>query len=1027
MNYDMRNVQLKRCLLFCTMLLIVFMVNAASQTSVQIQFRYFPDALYPRMHFPGTFNNWGPNLNGTINPGTPSQADSLDSTTGFWLKTVALSFGTVQYKIYRQLSSTPNNWSWILDPLNRSVFTESGGNQNSLLVVDSLVLFQVCAYPYTLETSTGETIFVCRSNVPSLTAGIFQPANSPQPTIRATIDNTLINNPLKYFDALSGIFTYKPAGLADGMHTFSLLVSNGSTSKTDSVRFEVRARPVQIQTPSFTTRKPTYITAGIVLKPDGSGPDSSLSSIIVTVKGTAKVVPAAHGSFLDTTAIDEGQNWIVVSTSLGKDSVLVNRIVNHTPFAEATAKLSGSSVTLDASMSSDPGGQTLTNFKWLDDPLYPLGLNGATTVSASVAKPNLPGEYYYGLIATDPDGNADTTRSYFIVNDNGSIANPAISSNPEWAKRGRIYFLFPRAASSAGTINAAALRLQYIKDLGFNIIWMMPVMKNASPINQQSGPGYNIIDFYNVAPEYGTNQDFKNFISQAHALGMKVILDVTPNHTSRFHPWSADAHANKEKSPYWNWYEHANQPGSQTNNLGSSLDADGFNYYSGFSDQLLNFNWTDVDARTEMINVYKYWIKEFGIDGYRFDVYWGPHRRYGEQYMGKPVRDALKHVKPDIFLLAEDDGTGSGTETIYADYSNGSVNGGVDAAYDFKLFFNDIRGFGFTSTAVDNLNGDIINNGYYPGPNSLYMRFMESQDEDRIAYVYSANGAVDSTTTFMKTMPMASAIFTIPGIPMIWNGQEVGKGYGDGNFDSRRRGTIDWNYSGKRLLTPHYQKLAQIRGQFKAFSTQQFKRLSSSDPLVYAFSRAYTREDGIVAVNFGASSSNVTVSFSVSDLSGWVEGGKTYIVTDLYNNKTYPVTFTAGGSTSLNLIVPAYGTAICILADSAKQVVIPTSVGNGHSDYIPTNLQLYQNYPNPFNPSTIIQFDLPKQGQVKIQIVNVLGKKVSEVTNSLYSAGIHRIVWNGRTDTGMQASSGVYFVLLQAGKATETKKIMLIK
>jgi hypothetical protein len=304
---------------------------------------------------------------------------------------------------------------------------------------------------------------------------------------------------------------------------------------------------------------------------------------------------------------------------------------------------------------------------------------------------------------------------------------------------------------------------------------------------------------------------------------------------------------------------------------------------------------------------------------------------------------------------------------------------------------------------------------------------MESQDEDRIAYVYSANGSLDATTTFMKTMPMASVLFTIPGIPMIWNGQEVGKGYGDGNFDSRRRGTIDWNFSGKTLLTPHYQKLAQIRGQFKAFSTQQIKRLSSSDPLVYAFSRAYTREDGIVAVNFGPSSANVTISFSVSDLSGWVEGGKSYIVTDLYNNQTYPVTFNAGGSTSLNLTIPAYGTSVCILSDSTKQVVIATGVGNDRSEMIPVKLQFYQNYPNPFNPSTIIQFDLPKQGQVKIQIYNVLGKTVAEVTNAMYSAGSHQVVWNGRTDTGMQASSGAYFVRFQSGVVTDIKKIMLIK
>ena len=99
------------------------------------------------------------------------------------------------------------------------------------------------------------------------------------------------------------------------------------------------------------------------------------------------------------------------------------------------------------------------------------------------------------------------------IKSDGSLENSTVATNPEWAKRARVYFLFPKAFTQAGTISAAALRLQYIKNMGFNVIWMMPVMKNASPINQGSGPGYNITDFYNVAPEYGTNQDFKDFVS----------------------------------------------------------------------------------------------------------------------------------------------------------------------------------------------------------------------------------------------------------------------------------------------------------------------------------------------------------------------------------------------------------------------------------------------------------------------------------------------------------------------------------
>jgi glycosidase len=675
-------------------------------------------------------------------------------------------------------------------------------------------------------------------------------------------------------------------------------------------------------------------------------------------------------------------------------------------------------VTLSAASTTDPDSQTVTNFKWLDDPVYSLGLSGKTGVTTTVTKPANPGEYYFGLVAIDPDGNADTTRSYFIIKADGSVQNPVIQNNPQWAKQARVYFLFPKAFTQAGTISAAAARLQYVKDMGFNVIWVMPVMKNAYPINQQSGPGYNIVDFYNVAPEYGTNQDFKNFVTQAHTLGLKVILDVTPNHSSWIHPWSADAHANKLNSPYWNWYEHNNQPDNQTNGLGSSLDAGGFNYYSGFSSQLLNLNWSDVDMRSEMINVYKYWVQQFGLDGFRFDVYWGPHRRYGEQFMGEPVRAALKHIKPDILLLGEDDGTGSGTQYIYADQ-----NGGLDASYDFNLYFNGIENFGFISTSIDNLNNDINNGGYFPGPDALYMRFMESQDEDRIAYLYSS---VDSTTTFMRTMPMATTIFTVPGFPMIWNGQEVGWGYGmSGSTLDRDRSTIGWDYAGKNLLTPHYQRLAWIRGTFPAFSTQKYLRLSTGNGLVYGIARPYSGGNSVALMNFGGSPAGATIALSAGNatLAPGIKDG-TYYLNDVYNDTSCTVTVSFGG-TNFSTTLPAYASAVYVLSDSVIRLVVPTLTSvktQPGSNLLPKEFALSQNYPNPFNPSTNVEFSIPSQQFVTLKIYDVLGRVVATLVDERKEAGRYSVQWNASG-----SSSGVYFYTMRAGTFARTNKMLLLR
>jgi hypothetical protein len=462
------------------------------------------------------------------------------------------------------------------------------------------------------------------------------------------------------------------------------------------------------------------------------------------------------------------------------------------------------------------------------------------------------------------------------------------------------------------------------------------------------------------------------------------------------------------------------------NLLGQSLDDGGFNYYSGFSNQLLNVNWKDVDLRTEMINIYRYWVKNFGVDGYRFDVYWGPHRRYGEQYMGVPVRTALKHLKPDILLLGEDDGTGSGTQAIYADQS-----GGLDAAYDFNLYFNGIRGFGFDSGGIDNLDNLVQNSGYYPGPNSLFMRFMESQDEDRITYFYSGtNFSVDATTTFEKTMPVATVLFAVPGVPMIWNGQEVGWGYGiTGTYkEARNRSVIDWSYQGRDILMPHYQRLAQMRAQFPAFSTQAMKRLSTGNGLVYCFTRPYTNANAVVAVNMSALQQSVTFVLDYNNLSAPISDGKTYFATNLLVDTSSSFKF-AGGRDTMSISLMPYGSAVYVIADSVVHLQLPplTSVGQTSRTPVPSVFRLCQNYPNPFNPSTTLAFDLPQPGNASLRIYNILGQEIATLVDGYRSMGQYRVVWDGLDSHGHPAKSGVYFARLQSGSRLSVTKLLLIR
>jgi len=1009
-----------------------FPARSSAADSVDVAFRYNNSSTATTYYLPGEFNGWA-------NTSMP-----MTYQGSYWGRTVRLPVGGrvgggvpggFQYKFWYG-PSQPG--TWINDPLNHHVNTAD--NSNTVVYVKDPTFYQF------LPNTRQGTIATA---TPTIQSYIFPKVGASIDTsgFVLTVDGVTQSNVAASFDRASNHLSYPlSVPIPNGAHTAILTArSSAGATNSDTVTFYSQAGFVQITSHgNYTTRASQKVVYGTVL-------DTSVTFVKLVRNGAdTNTVGVSSKKFSAAMTLVEGTNTIVaVADSHGVRKVssafVVTRSVNHAPVAAASASLIGTQVTLSSEGTSDPDTQAVT-VKWLDDPAAPLGLNGSTGTSVSVSLPASPGEYYYGLVATDPDNHADTLRSYFIVNADSTLSNPTIANNPSWAKSARIYFLFPKAASASGNLTAAALKLPYIKQMGFSVVWVMPVMKNAYPIDQHYGPGYNIIDFYNVAPEYGTNTDFKNFVSQAHTLGLKVILDVTPNHTSRFHPWSADAHQFHQDSPYWTWYEHT-IISHNDNGLGQSLDADGFNYYSGFGDQLLNYNWKDVDAQAEMINVYQYWIKQFGIDGYRFDVYWGPHRRYGEAYMGDAVRRALKHIKPDILLLAEDNGTGPGTETIFADYTSGNIRGGVDMAYDFNTYFNQVRSFSFSAAGATNLHSSLDNGGYYPGKNSLYMRFMESQDEDVITafysnYVSSGSWVYDATTTFKRTMPMAGVVFTAPGVPMIWNGQEVGWGYGlPGAKEDRNRSTINWEYAGKQLLSPHYQKLALLRGQFPAFTQHKqdtnldgsvnasdatdFVRVGSSNTIMYAFSRPCQNQNGLTVVNFSSTDQSASIDLSAAGVlkfDGGIAGGTNYFLNNLYDG-TYQIV--AGSSLgTVNVTLPAYGTAVYTVSLTRDSLIVtnPVLSVEGAPGTMPGVVSLEQNFPNPFNPATVIRYQISDIRYMKLAVYDLLGREVAVLVNGIQSPGEHSVVWNA---AGL--ASGAYFYRMTAGSFTATKKLLLLR
>ncbi len=1016
--------------------LIVLLTSSAllAQTSdsVDVTFYFKPQDNPSVVYVPGEFNGWGPNSNGVISPGAASTM-TKNQATSVWYKTYRLRVGGPQSNggvsgAY-QYKFNENGSNWLADPLNP--IQNSADNNNSVLYITSPTVYHLLPNSGSPLVGTAQPVLTAYV-YPSLASGI------DTSSFYITIDSTTVHVPGSAYTPSDEQLSFRwPDPLSNGQQRFVFNVKNlAGNQVTDSTSFVVQAGAIQIlNRGGYVTRKPAILL-------DGTVEDTSLHNVMIVQNATDTMsVPAAGGAFEDSVTYVPGANSFVAFTKDSTGATIVSSpftmtyFVNHSPNAEISFTSSGSSITLSANGSTDPDSAETgkLSFLWGTDPDNPApvsGVDGQTSSTLTITKPSVPGIYMFSLLATDPEGYSDTMQSYFSISANDSISYSSYASNPKWARMGRIYLLFFNSFTPQQTINAATLKLNYIAQMGFNIIWVMPVMQNNQPMDNGTGTGYNIVDFYKVAPQYGTNADFKNFVDRAHQLGMKVILDVTPNHTSFNHPFVNDARLYGKNSFYWDFYQHhlITNPNYHPN-ISEAITSDGFVYYSSYSDQLLNYNWSDVDARAYMDNVYKWWVKYMGVDGFRFDSYWGPHDRAdngngGENEMGTPTRTLLKHVDPDIFLLGETAGTGVGTQVDFADQG-----GGLDAAYDWNMLHNAVQSFNFSnSSSISTLNTYVTNYGpnngitmgYEPGPDALFMRCMENQDEESIAYTYGS---------YQKTMPMATVIFTVPGIPLMYSGQEVGWGLGMSDYYQRIRGIINWDYPGEPLLTPHYEKLAWIRGTFPAFSTQEFNRLSTGNEWVYGYTRPYPDQSGIALENFSDSTLTVNITLVGSGSSANVEfpggavDGKTYYMNDVYNQLSDSVMF-SGGQVNYSATLPPYGSAVYVLSDSVIHMTYPviTAVKPADSVPVPTHYSLSQNFPNPFNPSTTITYSLPREGHVRLVVYNVLGQRVMTLVDSEQASGTHDVIFNGS-----DLASGVYFYKLTAGPRILTNKMMMIK
>lgn len=211
--------------------------------------------------------------------------------------------------------------------------------------------------------------------------------------------------------------------------------------------------------------------------------------------------------------------------------------------------------------------------------------------------------------------------------------------SPDWWHRSTIYQIYPRSFADSngdgiGDIDGIISKLEYLKALGIDIIWLSPIY--ASPMDDN---GYDISDYQDIAPEFGTLQDFDRLITESKSRGIGVVLDLVVNHTSDEHPWFQEARKSVD-NPYRDFYvwrksETAGPPNALTSSFGGSawtLDPQTGEYYLHlFSRRQPDLNWENSKVRAEIYKMMNWWL-ERGIAGFRMDVI---------DYIGKQIDQGI--------------------------------------------------------------------------------------------------------------------------------------------------------------------------------------------------------------------------------------------------------------------------------------------------------------------------------------------------------------------------------------------------
>ena len=423
-----------------------------------------------------------------------------------------------------------------------------------------------------------------------------------------------------------------------------------------------------------------------------------------------------------------------------------------------------------------------------------------------------------------------------------------------------------------GDLNGLIEKLDYLNDgdptttddLGVTGLWLMPIMQSPSY------HGYDVVDYYTVDDEYGTNEDFERLMEEAHKRGMRVIVDMMFNHSSRENQWFIDSR--DEDSDMRDWYvweeDNPGYTGPQGQQVWHSTPS-GY-YYGVFDSSIPDFDLTNPDVTEQVYDITNFWLDDMGADGFRLDaikhfIEDGEQQEYTQETHDwfKAFYPYYKGINPDAFIVGE--AWGPTREVVKF------VGDEVDTAFEFDLALATLTSVrGGSNRSIRGAMEDTLEDF----PPNQYATFLANHDQDRTLSVFEGKEE--------KAKVAATMLLTSPGVPFIYYGEEIGmQGVRRGNTDEPRRLPLQWtdeagtagfttgrpwsapfdDYDTRNIaaysadpdsLLSHYRDLVRLRTDHAALRVGDMVLVDTGAATVYAFLRSNGDENILVLVNLSA-------------------------------------------------------------------------------------------------------------------------------------------------------------------------------